>query len=666
MDSTSYDYSWLNPNPGRPRRQAPPGSQAWPGNQVDAWTPGMSFQQFENIPPSLGSLTSNLSSRQVIPAIEPTERPSISHHQMPPPPPTGQSFEIADQDLTLASQRNTPAAKNNRPRLSDATWEAHKEDLRLHYLTKNKTLQETMAHMESQHEFHASRKMYTDRFKEWGFVKNLKRDAAKFISRARRKRGSKATKIQIGTTVLGEARVVRSIERHQKKENFVARDIPTLTNNPDILVATPAGNSNPSTPAGLQNDSAPAGVPITAGWTPSYATPSGAWSDTSTVRADWRNMSHDELRQLKLDAAWSYANGNVHDAEFKFRDALSGFRHRAGSTDNCTLKTAYQLASLYTHLSRMEDAKKVLQWALDSHVNKWSLDHPRTIAHLMQVVELHHSWSKNEIAVDLIREIFGPLTRCSEKEEPRAIVADDDGDVNSENDPQTQGGGSRDDSGFNDQNETIVDSYLHLEGVWLEFHSPTTEQLLNYLITQCERHPQHLTIHALKARLMLLKLHEKKKQLDTALTVAKDVLLSILQVVSEQDGLPLLESLEISIELAFFYLENGSPENCEKIISWLATKLERGIAGGYHYNTNLASAALFFMIQVACKHYQRDGGGWGDASPWFERAYGLRVSLEGPGGLLAKSLENIIKTRGLGIRRLAISLELTDLSLSIL
>lgn len=566
----------------------------------------------------------------------------------------------------MGSHHDPPAATNKRRQPHDTMWEAHKETMELYYLTKNYTLQDTMTHMKTHHDFDASRKMYTQRFKDWGFVKNIKRGEAKLISRERRKRGSKLTETRVRNTVLAEARVARSISRHQKKEAPGATDMPTPSNNSDIIVATPDGNSTPSTPAVLNNGSALAVTPTTDAWTPSYATHRNGWSDAdmAVARPGWRNMSHDELRQLKLDASRAYADGNDGDAEHMFRDALSGFRHTAGLTDKHTLKTAYQLASLYANLSRMEDANKVLRWALDSHIKKWSLDHLRTIAHLIQVVELHHFWSEKENAVALIRVIFKSLGKYFEKGETRtAAVGDGHGD--NEDESRTQVSGLEHDTSFNDEAETVVDLNLHITGVWLDFGNPTLQQLLGRLITQSEKHPEYLTMHALKARLMLLKLHKEQQQLDTAFAVAKDALPSILRVVSEQD-IPLLsESLEISLELAFFYLENGNSKGCEKILSCLADKLERGIVKR-HCNGQLVSAALFFELQIACRHHQRDGGGWGNSGPWFERAYMLVIGIGELKSRLGKRLEGIMNTRGLGVDGIAISQETEDFLLSIL
>lgn len=360
-------------------------------------------------------------------------------------------------------------------------------------------------------------------------------------------------------------------------------------------------------------------------------------------------MSRDDLQRLKLDAAYSYTNGNFHTAEYKFRDSLSGFRHLGGSTDKCTLRTAYQLASLYAKLSRMEDANRVLQWALESHVDKWTMDHPRTIAHKMQVVELYHSWSMGKSAVALIGNLFEALDQYSEKTGTHTIVVDDEGDTYSEQDSRNGDGDSGDDVRTNDQIETRVDSQLHLDGVWLDFHTPTMEHLLSRLIVQCEKHPKDLATHSLKARFMLLKFHEKMHQPGTALTVAKEALQTLLRIMSEQEGPPPVKVLQIAQELAFFYLEHGSPDKCERILCWLAGKLERENPGGDHFRVDLAQSALSFIIMVACKHQQRDGGGWRDASPWFERAYSLVIGLGDPGGSLARTVEKTIKSRGANI-----------------
>lgn len=62
--------------------------------------------------------------------------------------------------------------------------------------------------------------MYTQRFKAWGFVKNLKRNDARVISREMKKRGGKPSETRVRNTVIPESRVLSSIGRHQMKDNL--------------------------------------------------------------------------------------------------------------------------------------------------------------------------------------------------------------------------------------------------------------------------------------------------------------------------------------------------------------------------------------------------------------------------------------------------------------
>jgi hypothetical protein len=73
-------------------------------------------------------------------------------------------------------------------------------------------------------------------------------------------------------------------------------------------------------------------------------------------------MSLDELHKWKLDAALLDAEGRHQEAEYRFRNALSGFRHLLSLTHEYTVKTAYQLAAFYANHNRMSDADEVLKW----------------------------------------------------------------------------------------------------------------------------------------------------------------------------------------------------------------------------------------------------------------------------------------------------------------
>lgn len=56
--------------------------------------------------------------------------------------------------------------------------------------------------------------MYKERFREWNFVKNLKKDVARGIIRKARQRAGRTSEAVIGPSVFSLGKVARSYDRH--------------------------------------------------------------------------------------------------------------------------------------------------------------------------------------------------------------------------------------------------------------------------------------------------------------------------------------------------------------------------------------------------------------------------------------------------------------------
>ncbi|KAK7408681.1 hypothetical protein QQX98_009149 [Neonectria punicea] len=73
-----------------------------------------------------------------------------------------------------ASGVQTNSTKKQQSSPSKAAWEKHKEAIHRRYIIENSTLTTTMAAMEDEHQFVASRAMYTEKFVSWRFYKEPK------------------------------------------------------------------------------------------------------------------------------------------------------------------------------------------------------------------------------------------------------------------------------------------------------------------------------------------------------------------------------------------------------------------------------------------------------------------------------------------------------------
>lgn len=417
-------------------------------------------------------------------------------------------------------------------------------------------------------------------------------------------------------------------------------DEPTPTSMSDVVVRTPANDA--ATPGWPQKSPEQLEKsPEESAWTPSYSAATADHYVTDGSRANWKEASVGELHQLKLEAVRSDGEGSLFEAEHKFQDVLCGFRHHLGATNRHTVKSAYQLASFFANHSRMGEAHKVLQWVLDKHIEKWTLEHSKTIKYFMHVIELHHVWTRDDDAVTLLRRILPLLQNISDENSSEEALANWDKESGLE---------SRDGDDSDDESlvELQVDTHLRIVHAWLDFGTSSFNRLLSRFIAHCKRYPESLSLQMFQARLMLVKDFATRGQVNEGMTELKLARRSMVELFSDADESPPCNLLSASRGLAFLHLMfDDVEEDCERILSWVADRLESRLPFAARGSVDKAREAVDYLVQTYLAYQSLEGYGWEDTAHWLERAYGLAVRVGGPSSRLAISLEESLKNQAL-------------------
>lgn len=597
------------------------------------------------------------------------------------PIPPNPSQELGAQAVALR-----PKPNKRRWQPPDAEWNRHKDTIYDLYINKNFTLPKTVDVMREKYGFSASARMYKTRLKEWKITKNLKSEDALLLSeKLAMKDGQEAEAILSGHSTIPAHKLKKSIARHLTKRQTrgkseqcetasSARKVAIPLRGP-VMVPSPTLTARGSSFANTFNNMNP-------------------W-ETEVAHANWLLMPLDEIRQLKVEAVRCDQRGNAYEAEAKLREALHRFQHHSGPTHSNTVKTVYQLASFYSTKSRSDEAQRILEWALDCHISRWTLNHPRTITHLLHVVELLHSWSETDTAVRLLDTVLSSLQNLSETN-PNLVTSP------SESDDELETASQLDDSAITassssdwdekmdkSRNEIQVDSHLRLETALLQFKKKQTmDDLLLRFINQCGRHDS-LSVQALRGRITLLRyyddlrrqhqeaqdaheqgdIHPEQQRLRQKISEGlKETNLFWQRLVAKSHRqIPSGELLTASKDLAFLYHRLGDPWSCEKILEYVATKVEQNLSPEPRGDDRWALATINFLGQIGVRYRSMLTSGMGletnagvscgtpgsdrpfdveaAADRWFARAITLLERISGPKSSVMLQIEQTVKSK---------------------
>jgi hypothetical protein len=163
----------------------------------------------------------------------------------------------------------------------------------------------------------------------------------------------------------------------------------------------------------------------------------------------------------------------------------------------------------------MDDAESVLNWVGEKHLQRWGLEHEKTTAHFLRVVELFNNWSRHDDARVFLFRVLDALDKCE-------LMG---GDVAVPKSNPPQGGPSHAaESGktagvlepeyirrpFTDTDDSTRLEYISgLANALSATRDKAFEPLLLHLIEQCEKDPERLSSQILQTRCALVDLYQR-------------------------------------------------------------------------------------------------------------------------------------------------------------
>ena len=347
------------------------------------------------------------------------------------------------------------------------------------------------------------------------------------------------------------------------------------------------------------------------------------------LRLTWNGRTRAQLQALTQEAYDLDRLGNIEIAENKYRTALDGLQHLLAPTHEETKKVAYQLVSFYAQHDRMDDADAVLGWMCDKLIDRWGIDHKRTVDHLLYILELFNHWSRVDDAIALISRAFEAFGHSDDNERPTDVrSALSSGPwIQSLNNllqrPQT----ISEVRAFDATDKPAMMTYQI--GLTKIVHGEAAEAFLLGLISQCLKYPDKFATQSFEAWHALITLYHKPETADKyaeALKRAEEDFRTISNLDSIWTG-PLLDA---AVELAKLYVKAGQHESAESIL--LKVESEAEILYGEDDDKLIR---LLIRIGIFFQDQQR----WSDARPRFEHALAASMTWSGLSNARTKRLQ---------------------------
>lgn len=530
-----------------------------------------------------------------------------------------------------------PANASRRSRSALLDWNAQRANIEKLYIDEDNSLEETRTKMAEDFGFHASIKLYKDRVKEWGWSKYLSSSNAQWMLKKadkRKRHEEKDTEFKVGNRAMTVDRVYRAVKRSKNKEHEItADDAPTPSG---VTYNTPR-NEMPS-PSNIINRTIPHPQPRSLIPVPASHIEGSQTSLLPQFRVTWNGHTRGDLKTMHEEAHELDYSGNLEAAENKFRAVLDGLRNLLPPMHEHTNNVAYDLISFYAKHHRMNDADAIVQWTCEQHMARFGIDHKKTVAHVLRVVDIFRSCSRIDDAITLIfqtfeayEELMGSTSNSDDRSTTRKqrhnwpattpfrrpLAKDTNSIPVSTDEP------------------ALVTYQLGLADARVESKEEAVEPVLLGLIAQCEKHPEKLAVQALKARGSLINLYERRGEnlkVEEALDQAKAALLTNLN--SEHKKTEAI--LDASVELTRWFVKAEHYEAADTIFLKIESKAVEcfGSDDDRIINT-LISIGMIYQGQKR----------WTDARPRFEQALAASMVSFGLHDDLTKRLEAALDNR---------------------
>ena len=306
---------------------------------------------------------------------------------------------------------------------------------------------------------------------------------------------------------------------------------------------------------------------------------------------------------MQVDAERLEQLEQTEEAEQRYCKALAGLQHLLPPMHADTVTLAYQLCEFYARHDQTKDAYAILQWLTQSHVDRWGLEHRKTLEHMDQTADMLASWHMSSEALSLLHQLWGfdectraDFTSCS------SLIETED----------TLG----------------IECELTLCRLGVKHGDTAVKERLEDLAERCRREQQSLSVQAMKSWSLLLDWYnccddpiDQSHGCNRAAIAVEELLDSI--------DKPSMELLEGALELAKKLLNADEYEQGNKLFLNIESRGEECFDNDERF--------LHVLIAIG-KCYQ-DIERWNDARPFFEHAYSMSICMFGLEHYRTKSLE---------------------------
>ncbi|KAF4990645.1 hypothetical protein FDECE_14310 [Fusarium decemcellulare] len=545
--------------------------------------------------------------------------------------------------------RRATANPKRRSKYSHLNWDANKAELKRLYLDQDESLADTMAFMKDKHSFEASTKLYKEKFKQWGWIKNLPVPIAEFMANkaiSRKRQNGHDTVFMYGGREWDKSRAENTLSRSKRPR---LQEPASNMRTPDgVTYETPnASVLSPAEDASYMNDDTSDelnGNESVAETIDEVVTDEGV-----SLPLSWNGYTRTQLLSMRKEGSSLVQQGRPEAARKLLTKVLEGFNCLHGTFHEESKKVAYELANLHTLMGDEAEADQVLEKLTQAHIDGLGFKHKGTQRHILHVVELLNGWNRPEDALGLL---------SLSKETAKCLGADKEpGSRRSRNRGRRRrrkakapspfsGGADRmdivvdDDEIPADADPSHIDYQLNMARSRIVAKDERAESVLLALIRHCETNPEGLAVQNLRARGELLSLYERLDVAAAHTDAFEDTMKALNNIWEsynwDEERFECIEVMEAYMQVVANMLKSGFKQEAKTQFRKVAMKAEML----FSYNDERAVWINITIGLVFQTHVD-----WNEAEEWFGRAYAGALDNRqwGPKDGIVRSLDNAHK-----------------------
>jgi tetratricopeptide (TPR) repeat protein len=363
------------------------------------------------------------------------------------------------------------------------------------------------------------------------------------------------------------------------------------------------------------------------------------------LRLTWNGYKLGDLEEMTREAGSLSEIGNLEAAEHKFREALFGFEGLLTPTHEKSISAAYELADFYAKNLRMNDADEVLQRVSENLVETWGLEHTKTIAYMLRVIDLYHAWGRSNDALTLLQRAIDYIDDPPATKKNRADGAKTDKATVKERTMYSSRHFEMPDSGGSRGRVRTLEFQLVVANAQARARDDEAEPVLLSLIEQCGKFPEQFTIQLFKAHSSLLRLYQESTDVDKlkpSMEQAKEFFLTTMKRMKKKREPPTILLLRATIDLIGCFVECGSYKASENMFD-IVEKEITAMMDENEVEANDAAVDLLVDIGMVYQMYDQ----WRYARPRVEYALAKTIASRGPNSWKARRLQDALEKKSI-------------------